>query len=45
MLTAPPQFRLKPPDVIYVKVGESITLPCEAIGTPTPQIVWFKVRH
>ncbi|KAJ6223357.1 hypothetical protein RDWZM_001902, partial [Blomia tropicalis] len=39
---APPQFRLKPPDVIYVKVGESITLPCEAIGTPTPQIVWFK---
>ncbi|KAH7639027.1 protein turtle [Dermatophagoides farinae] len=39
---APPQFRVKPPDVIYVKVGESVTLPCEAYGTPTPQITWYK---
>lgn len=43
--TAPPTFRIKPPDVIYVKIGESITLPCEAVGTPTPQIVWFKVSQ
>ena len=42
-LVAPPQFRVKPPDVIYVKVGESVTLPCEAYGTPTPQITWYKV--
>ncbi|XP_017460821.1 PREDICTED: protein turtle-like, partial [Rhagoletis zephyria] len=40
-----PTFRIKPPDVIYVKIGESIALPCEAVGTPTPQIVWFKDKR
>ncbi|XP_054162906.1 protein turtle homolog B-like isoform X2 [Oppia nitens] len=39
---APPHFRLKPPDVIYVKVGETITMPCEAMGTPSPAIIWYK---
>ncbi|GFX62776.1 hypothetical protein TNCV_3351021 [Trichonephila clavipes] len=33
---------MKPPDVIYVKVGESVSLPCEAEGTPPPNLIWFK---
>ncbi|GFY67319.1 protein turtle [Trichonephila inaurata madagascariensis] len=39
---APPHFKLKPPDTVYVKVGESVTLSCEAIGTPLPVISWSK---
>ncbi|XP_055945123.1 protein turtle-like isoform X2 [Argiope bruennichi] len=39
---APPHFKLKPPDTVYVKVGESVTLNCEAIGTPLPVISWTK---
>ncbi|XP_054718152.1 protein turtle-like [Uloborus diversus] len=39
---APPHFKLKPPDTVYVKVGESVTLSCEAIGTPLPAISWSK---
>ncbi|KAI1287486.1 Protein turtle [Halotydeus destructor] len=39
---APPHFKMKPPDVIYVKVGESVSLPCEAYGTPSPAIIWYK---
>jgi len=39
----PPQFKIKPPDVIYVRTGESLSLPCEALGTPSPAVVWYKV--
>ncbi|XP_076367006.1 protein turtle homolog A-like isoform X1 [Tachypleus tridentatus] len=39
---APPQFIQKPPDVVYVKVGESLNLSCAATGTPEPVITWFK---
>ncbi|KAG8193648.1 hypothetical protein JTE90_024012 [Oedothorax gibbosus] len=39
---APPHFKLKPPDTVYVKVGEAVTLSCEAIGTPLPVISWSK---
>lgn len=39
---APPHFKTKPPEVVYVKVGESVSLPCEAEGTPTPAIIWYK---
>ncbi|XP_076310324.1 protein turtle-like isoform X3 [Tachypleus tridentatus] len=39
---APPQFIQKPPDVVYVKVGESLTLSCAATGTPEPEITWLK---
>jgi hypothetical protein len=39
----PPNFKLKPPDVVYVKVGESVSLPCEAHGSPSPAVVWYKV--
>lgn len=38
----PPHFKVKPPDVVYVKAGESINLPCEANGTPSPAVSWFK---
>lgn len=40
----PPHFKIKPPDVVYVKVGESVNLPCEANGTPSPAVSWFKDR-
>ena len=39
----PPNFKVRPPDVVYVKVGESVSLPCEANGTPSPAVVWYKV--
>lgn len=42
-LSAPPHFKSKPEQVIYVKVGESVVLPCEAEGTPPPTIIWYKV--
>ena len=29
---APPHFRSKPPEILYVKVGESLVLPCKADG-------------
>ncbi|XP_054713630.1 protein turtle-like [Uloborus diversus] len=39
---AQPHFKTKPPDVVYVKVGESVSLPCEAAGTPPPALIWYK---
>ncbi|XP_035210600.1 protein turtle-like isoform X3 [Stegodyphus dumicola] len=39
---APPHFKTKPLDVVYVKVGESVSLPCEAGGTPPPALIWYK---
>ncbi|XP_053203536.1 protein turtle-like isoform X3 [Panonychus citri] len=39
---APPHFKVKPPDVVYVKVGEFLSLPCEAAGTPSPTVIWYK---
>ncbi|KAL1483747.1 hypothetical protein MTO96_032981, partial [Rhipicephalus appendiculatus] len=39
---APPHFKSKPEQIIYVKVGESVVLPCEAEGTPPPTIIWYK---
>ncbi|XP_022658535.1 protein turtle-like [Varroa jacobsoni] len=39
---APPHFRSKPPEILYVKVGESLVLPCKADGTPAPQLTWEK---
>ena len=39
---APPHFKIKPPDVIYVKTGDSLSLSCEAFGTPSPAIIWLK---
>ncbi|XP_023238689.1 protein turtle-like isoform X2 [Centruroides sculpturatus] len=39
---APPRFTVKPPDVLYVKTGQSVILQCEAEGTPQPKIFWYK---
>ena len=39
---APPRFVTTPDDVIYVNIGDSIVLNCEAQGTPTPYIMWFR---
>ncbi|XP_060868696.1 protein turtle-like isoform X4 [Metopolophium dirhodum] len=39
---APPKFVTIPGEVQYINVGDSIILNCQAVGTPTPEIVWFK---
>ena len=39
---APPHFKKRPPDVVYVKIGESVSLQCEAQATPSPVLTWFK---
>lgn len=40
---APPHFKLKPPEVMYVRIDDAVSLPCEAQGTPAPTTTWFKV--
>ncbi|XP_074597808.1 protein turtle-like isoform X2 [Brevipalpus obovatus] len=42
---APPHFKVKPPDTVYTKFGEFISLPCEAVGTPPPVLYWIKDRE
>lgn len=39
---APPRFVVIPSEVQYINVGDSIILNCQAVGTPAPEIVWFK---
>ncbi|KAK9693367.1 Fibronectin type III domain [Popillia japonica] len=39
---APPRFVVTPEEVIYVNLGDAIILNCQAEGTPTPEILWYK---
>ena len=34
-----------PEEIIYVNLGDAIILNCQADGTPSPEIVWFKDEH
>jgi hypothetical protein len=39
---APPRFSQKPPELLYVRLGESVSVQCEATATPAPTISWRK---
>lgn len=39
---APPHFKERPPEIVYVKIGESVSLSCVAQATPAPIITWYK---
>ncbi|XP_011500323.1 PREDICTED: protein turtle-like isoform X3 [Ceratosolen solmsi marchali] len=39
---APPAFTITPEEMIYVNLGDAIILNCQAMGTPKPEILWFK---
>ncbi|XP_025425132.1 tyrosine-protein phosphatase Lar isoform X2 [Sipha flava] len=36
----PPQFSIPPPTMEKVKVGENVSIPCVAIGSPMPYVKW-----
>ena len=36
----PPSIKLRPEDEYIRSVGEKVTFPCSASGTPTPSISW-----
>ncbi|XP_050531444.1 tyrosine-protein phosphatase Lar isoform X2 [Daktulosphaira vitifoliae] len=36
----PPQFSIPPPTLEKVKVGENVSIPCVAVGSPMPYVKW-----
>lgn len=36
----PPQFTIPPPTLEKVKVGENVSIPCVAVGSPMPYVKW-----
>ena len=36
-----PQFQTSPPSKSVVLEGDQVTIPCQAIGTPEPEIKWY----
>nr|XP_046912205.1 protein turtle-like isoform X2 [Dermatophagoides farinae] len=41
-VNSPPHFKEKPPEAVFVKSGDSLTIHCRAHGTPTPTVLWQK---
>lgn len=41
----PPTFRVRPRPEYLQEVGRELIIPCEAIGDPTPNVTWSKVRN
>ncbi|UXI20801.1 hypothetical protein NH340_JMT06743 [Sarcoptes scabiei] len=41
-VNSPPHFKEKPPEAVFVKQGDQLTVHCRAHGTPTPTVIWQK---
>lgn len=40
----PPYFTIRPKSIYQAEAGQSVTIPCEAEGTPKPVITWRRVN-
>lgn len=40
----PPIFSSKPPSLVYAARGSSLSLCCEAVGTPLPKVEWLRPK-
>jgi hypothetical protein len=38
-----PQFSPQPPPIKYITEGQDLSIPCTAIGPPTPNITWVQI--
>ncbi|KAF7491097.1 Protein turtle [Sarcoptes scabiei] len=37
-----PRFKIKPPSIIAIDLGQSLRLSCQSLGNPAPMTTWFK---